>query len=351
MSRFTRVKKNGSIIPVGAEAENITLKDGSILEEALGDINLAEKGSIMTQIQKIPDTLGQTFASIKNPIFQESARFQNQPNSIYAVQVKPLEDKPLENENSEQNSTPSGRAIVSIKGELEVLDVGSNPARSRLGQIHDSQWEGAFEANGKVIIKGDQSGLEMIGPGLTSTLDIYLKKDDTSNSAKVHYVTNNIHSFNIASENTLKEIATISNSGIKVNGNISCDSFSSPDVAKLLRINSLDSLIDVMTDYTNYPGWVTYNVWLSSGITSKLVRNNGFSAPGLAFKTRDTSKNLYHIYLFFFGTGGSFFQSSFSYTKATNPNNDRYSLTTKKIGGTTMFNPLSGVSKSKINNI
>lgn len=345
MSRFTRVKKNGSIIPVGAEAENITLKDGSILEEALGDINLAEKGSIMTQIQKIPDTFSQTFASIKNPIFQESVRFQNQPNSIYAVQVKPLED-----ENSEQNSTPSGRAAVSIKGELEVLDVGSSPARSRLGQIHDSQWEGAFEANGKVIIKGDQSGLEMIDSGLTSTLDIYLKKDDTSNRAKVHYVTNNIHSFNIASEDTLKEIATISNSGIKVNGRISCDSFSSPDVTKLLKINSLDSLIDVMIDYTNYPGWVTYNVFLTSEITSKLVRNNGFNAPGLAFKTRDTSKNLYHIYLFFFGMGGSFFQSTFSCTKAANPNSNIYNLATRKIGGTNMFTPISG-KKSKINNI
>lgn len=345
MSRFTRVKKNGSIIPVGAEAENITLKDGSILEEALGDINLAEKGSIMTQIQKIPDTFSQTFASIKNPIFQESVRFQNQPNSIYAVQVKPLEDK-----NSEQNSTPSGRAAVSIKGELEVLDVGSNPARSRLGQIYGSQWEGAFEANGKVIIKGDQSGLEIIDPGLTSTLDIYLKKDDTSNRAKVHYVTNNIHSFNIASENTLKEIATISNSGIKVNGKISCNSFSSPDVAKLLQIDSLDSLINIMTDYTNYPGWVTYNVFLTSGITSKLLRNSGFSAPGLAFKTRDTNKNIYHIYLFFFGMGGSFFQSTLSCTKATKPSSDVYSLTTRKIGGTTMFTPITG-KKSKINNV
>jgi len=68
-----------------------------------------------------------------------------------------LEDKNSEQEdtNSEQDSTPSGRAIVSIKGELEVLDIGSNPARSRLGQIHDSQWEGTFEANGKVTIKGD----------------------------------------------------------------------------------------------------------------------------------------------------------------------------------------------------
>jgi len=105
-----------------------------------------------------------------------------------------------------------------------------------------------------------------------------------------------------------------------------------------------------MTDYTNYPGWVTYNVFLTSGITSKLLRNNGFSAPGLAFKTRDTKKNIYHIYLFFFGMGGSFFQSTLSCTKATNPSKDVYSLTTRKISGTTMFTPITG-KKSKINNI
>ena len=39
--RFSEINivGNSTPIPVGAEAKNITLKDGSILEQALGDIN------------------------------------------------------------------------------------------------------------------------------------------------------------------------------------------------------------------------------------------------------------------------------------------------------------------------
>ena len=52
--RITEIKKGPSnVYPIGASASNITLNDGSILEEALGNINLAENGSIIDQIHNM----------------------------------------------------------------------------------------------------------------------------------------------------------------------------------------------------------------------------------------------------------------------------------------------------------
>ena len=56
IKRFTEIKQNGSntqTIPIGTSADYITLKDGSILQETLGDTDLAENGSIQEQIQFI----------------------------------------------------------------------------------------------------------------------------------------------------------------------------------------------------------------------------------------------------------------------------------------------------------
>lgn len=76
--RFTQIiDKTNNVIPVGGEAQNITLKDGSILEEALGEINLAEKGSIIDQLNKLKaDTLTGGYAPIVSPVLQESLSVQ-----------------------------------------------------------------------------------------------------------------------------------------------------------------------------------------------------------------------------------------------------------------------------------
>lgn len=71
--RFTQIiDKTNNVIPIGGEAQNITLKDGSVLEEALGEINLAEKGSIMDQLNKIKnDTLVGEYAPLVAPSIQQ----------------------------------------------------------------------------------------------------------------------------------------------------------------------------------------------------------------------------------------------------------------------------------------
>lgn len=73
--RFTEINIKNSdtpAIPVGAEASNITLSDGSILEQALGDINFQENGSIIDQIEKMKQNDILQYAPIEKPYFKRS---------------------------------------------------------------------------------------------------------------------------------------------------------------------------------------------------------------------------------------------------------------------------------------
>jgi len=115
MSRFTKIKKDGIVVPVGTNSDNITLRDGSILEEALGNINVAEKGSIMTQINNLPISLKNSFVSIDNATVRKSFQFQNDENSESTITVTP-------NDNN--------RIIVSIAGDLIMKKNGTVPATS-----------------------------------------------------------------------------------------------------------------------------------------------------------------------------------------------------------------------------
>lgn len=73
--RFTEINIKNSdtpAIPVGAEASNITLSDGSILEQALGNINFQENGSIIDQIEKMKQNDILQYAPIEKPYFKRS---------------------------------------------------------------------------------------------------------------------------------------------------------------------------------------------------------------------------------------------------------------------------------------
>ena len=86
--RFSEINivGNSTPIPVGAEAKNITLKDGSILEQALGDINFQEKGSIMDQLGQLSINIQNSYdyAPYTNPRFKNSlaVRQYNRDNII-----------------------------------------------------------------------------------------------------------------------------------------------------------------------------------------------------------------------------------------------------------------------------
>lgn len=75
--RFSEIQITGSsnsTLPVGADAKNITLEDGSILEQALGDINFQENGSIIDQIDKLDKKIQENtdFAPLTSPRIKDS---------------------------------------------------------------------------------------------------------------------------------------------------------------------------------------------------------------------------------------------------------------------------------------
>ena len=89
--RFSEINitGTGNPIPVGAEAKDITLNDGSILEEALGDINFQENGSIIDQINKINMKIEEdmSYAPLSAPRIKDafSVRRYNKDNILASV--------------------------------------------------------------------------------------------------------------------------------------------------------------------------------------------------------------------------------------------------------------------------
>lgn len=91
--RFSEINitGTGNPIPVGAEAKNITLNDGSILEEALGDINFQENGSIIEQINKVDNRIQRdaSYAPLTAPRLKDalSVRRYNKDNILASIPV------------------------------------------------------------------------------------------------------------------------------------------------------------------------------------------------------------------------------------------------------------------------
>ena len=89
--RFSEINITGTAnpVPVGAEAQNITLKDGSVLEQALGDINFQENGSIIDQINKISTKMEEdtSYAPLSAPRIKDalSVRRYNKDNILTSI--------------------------------------------------------------------------------------------------------------------------------------------------------------------------------------------------------------------------------------------------------------------------
>ena len=80
-------KQQGTTIsnyPIAAMAENIILKDGSILEDALGDVNVFEKGSVVDQIKTVRDMIGvQHYAKETDPVVINSLTLKNSSGNLF----------------------------------------------------------------------------------------------------------------------------------------------------------------------------------------------------------------------------------------------------------------------------
>ena len=89
--RFSEINITGNTVPlpVGAEAKNITLEDGSILEQALGEVKLQENGSIIDQINKIDKKIQENtdYAPLTGPRIKNalSVRRYNKDNILSTI--------------------------------------------------------------------------------------------------------------------------------------------------------------------------------------------------------------------------------------------------------------------------
>lgn len=134
--RFTQIiDKTNNVIPVGGEAQNITLKDGSVLEEALGEINLAEKGSIMDQINELKNgAFSEQYAPLISPKIQRSFAVQQDyiskfhTNSLSGTLKNITLTKPYLNSN-----TWSVSGIITEDRAGIILLIGDNSNVSNIG--------------------------------------------------------------------------------------------------------------------------------------------------------------------------------------------------------------------------
>lgn len=323
--RITEIKKGPSnIYPIGASASNITLNDGSILEEALGNINLAENGSIIDQIHNMAQSYSQIYAPIVSPEFQGNIKLKEGSNTVIDVALK------------EDNQTVN----ISIQGDLTVS--GTSKLGNIQGGANSTSWIGDLPITGiftSTSQEGSQAGIKIIDSGIGFTLQDLTGSDeekntqktalqgksatirasrfgiypgyDNNNKAKLYYKSNGIHSFMIQSNGINTEVATINNTGLDVNGKITCDSFSSPDTTKRLNINTLKTFVNVLTDYDTYPYGEPCCVRLYPAVTGYLrsgkTNETAYTAPGFMWKSGSADKP--SMYLFYFSTAGAFWSS------------------------------------------
>lgn len=134
--RFTQIiDKTNNVIPVGGEAQNITLKDGSVLEEALGEINLAEKGSIMDQINELRNgAFSEQYAPLISPKIQRSFAVQQDYMSKFHTNFLSGTSRNITLTKSYLNSnTWSVSGIMTGETAGMILLIGANDNVSNVG--------------------------------------------------------------------------------------------------------------------------------------------------------------------------------------------------------------------------
>lgn len=90
--RFIEIKNRNGSIPVGASTQNITLPDGTILNDVLGDLNVPQNGSIAQRLNRIVSQTGESITNT-NPHFKRGLYVDKYINSSGTVvfQVSPQE--------------------------------------------------------------------------------------------------------------------------------------------------------------------------------------------------------------------------------------------------------------------
>lgn len=139
--RFSEINIIGSsnAVPVGADAKNITLEDGTVLEQALGDINFQENGSIIDQINEINEKVsGNTsYAPLSAPRIKDafSVRRYNKDNILAATPHVGETKRGLTAEYQLYQWKVSG--VISSGNNATILLYGNDSHEIHLGEPSD----------------------------------------------------------------------------------------------------------------------------------------------------------------------------------------------------------------------
>lgn len=182
--RFSEIQITGSsnsTLPVGADAKNITLEDGSILEQALGDINFQENGSIIDQIDKLDKKIQENtdFAPLTSPRIKDS----------FAV-------RRYNKDNIFSNAAYQGGTIRGITAEYSVdewkisgtIEAGDNAVINLYG-FDDRSQVFAEASTYKVTIKENlNDAIQGLYPAYVTSLrfDLYDSTNQTTTSIYVY---------------------------------------------------------------------------------------------------------------------------------------------------------------------
>lgn len=165
--RFTQIiDKTNNVIPVGGEAQNITLKDGSILEEALGEIKLAENGSIMDQLNELKNgAFSAQYAPLISPQIQRSFAVQQDYISKFHTDYLSETSKNITLTKSYLNSnTWSVSGIMAGDQDGIIILIGNNNNESNIGSAGTYTYYIASNC-----ISQDKTGIQFVWNNLDNT--------------------------------------------------------------------------------------------------------------------------------------------------------------------------------------
>lgn len=174
---------------IGALAENIFLKDGTVLEDSLGDINFMEKGSLMSQINNMQQIISTQIESSGNRFIKQTG------GQVYGnLLFKNLD-----------GTTPNPSTYLGPNG-LQTYRIN--------GGTGGTFWYGSlFFATTNSKLTGENKKVGSILPGFF----------ENTNEKILSYQANNRHIFKIGTIDYANStsIATINANGLEVHKNLS----------------------------------------------------------------------------------------------------------------------------------
>lgn len=196
ITRFTEVRQSGAqqSVPIGTTSDYITLPDGTILTDALGDIDLITNGSIKDQINKLASKEQSGYAPIRAPFFKQGAfvRRYDRGNLIMDLPVS----------TNSQSSNGITASFGTTRNSWRIIGILTSRTEDTVLHLY-----GNSEQKLDILGAGDYyitltDTNELLSEGTYLKLTFYTKSTNTYSSIEYYQpVTNEMFSISQGSEN------------------------------------------------------------------------------------------------------------------------------------------------------